>query len=94
MPRQHRIEFSLRIHSEAGPTRLTGMLHHAGSRRVHFDIAHTGWQIGLAVYQTGFVSPLPKASRSSVRRVNVTDKRSAGILHRMGETVGCLGREQ
>lgn len=43
----------------AGPAVVGGIIRHGGAHRIEFNVALAGQQIGLGLYQRGFVAAVP-----------------------------------
>ena len=72
------------VRGVTGPTIVCGVLNHASTNRVQFDVELTNQQVVFGIDDARFESSLPQGARASVGVVEVANVTAANALHHSG----------
>jgi len=78
----------------AAPAVVRRVIDHARPYRVEFDIAHGGQQVGVGLYQRGFVAAVPEGAGALLGAVEVLDVASTEGDEELGDGFGSLWRQE
>ena len=92
--RQMRVGLTKRVVAVAGPTVVSGVIHHRGAHRIELDVALAAEQVGFGLDQRGLVTAFPQGAAATVGGVDVLHVAPAKGDDEPRDGFGALGRDK